>query len=455
MRLALAGRAHPRQRAWTIRSAAFRWFWTGQSLSLIGDQFALFGLPLLVVTTLHQPASEVALLTTASTLPFLVLGLPAGVLADRVDRRLLMLVADLVRMVAFTLMALLAFVEKLNLPTTLALLVAAGCAVAVFEVAYPSYLPLLVRGERQVTAGNTRLALSDSASLVAGPALAGPLVQALGTVFAVLVNAASFLASVCSLALVRAPGGRPPPPPAAPARSTVRSDLAAGLRLVWRHPLLRPMVMCGVIYNFFTVMMTALRVVFGVSTLHLSAATVGVCLGTGAFGLPVGNLLAARMGTWLGQGRSLIVSTVIAVAGPALLPLAVLGHPVVLLVAGNVIAGLGVGSFQVNYVVLRQLVSPPHMLGRVNAVFRFLARGALPVGGAAAAALAGATSVTVALVVASIGAMACLAPLVASPLRQRPARAGDLSAQPHDISPPPSDDGGQQRDSQEEQGLVG
>lgn len=175
-------------------------------MSLLGDQFMVVALPLLAVTTLGVSAAQAALLPFALKLPFLVLGLPAGAILDRLRRRPVLIACDSVQAVSYLAVALLAVAQRLPFWLLLLLIGINGCATVFFQIASISYLPALLADPRSLQRGNIRLQLSESLSRSLGPALAGPLIAATGVASAVLANAGTFVISGADPAGDPAPG---------------------------------------------------------------------------------------------------------------------------------------------------------------------------------------------------------------------------------------------------------
>ncbi len=423
------------------RRGDFARLWAGQSVSQFGDQVTVVSMPLLALGTLHATAAGAALLVTLSRLAFLPLGLPAGVWVDRLGRRRVMVAADALRAVALLSLPVAAVLDVLTFAQLAVVALLLGVGTVFFEVAYPSYVPGLLRNitrdddptrQGYTTVGgatdaagvervemnllldaNTKLELSRSTAAVAGPGVAGLLVGAAGAVTALLVDALTFVVSVVSLLRIRHTETRAPQPPAG--QPKMRTELATGLRFLLREPELRTLVLCGGSYNLFYVMVESLLIAYATRGLGLPAATTGLVLAVAALGFPVGTLLASRIIRRLGAGRAVIVGATLAVSGPLLYPFATPGHAVPWLVAGGLLLGLGQACFNIPYLNLRQAATPEPLLGRVNASFRFVTWGALPLGSAGAALAVTLIGLRPAIATAAIASAVCLPILLANP----------------------------------------
>ncbi|MGH9073212.1 MAG: MFS transporter, partial [Acidimicrobiales bacterium] len=197
----------------------FRLLWLGQTVSVLGSQVTLVALPLAAVVVLHASTFQVGLLTAASTLAFLVIGLPAGAWVDRARRRPVMVADDLVRAAVLTSVPVAAAVGGLTMAQLYAVALVAGVCTVFFDVAYQSYLPALVGRERLVE-GNARLETTQAMARVGGPTLGGFLVQLLSAPRSARSTCPPASSGSCS---------RPPAPagwsaPSAPRQSPGGSD---------------------------------------------------------------------------------------------------------------------------------------------------------------------------------------------------------------------------------------
>ncbi|MFE3450523.1 MFS transporter [Nonomuraea sp. NPDC059194] len=388
----------------------FGLLWAGQSLSLFGDQFMKLALPLVAVTALEVSPAQAALLPFALFLPFLPLGLPAGAIVDRLPRRTVMLVCDVVQTVAFGAVWVLLATGLLTFPLLLALVLLSGCAVVFFQVAYSSYLPTLIHDRERLHSGNARLALSESAANAVGPMVAGPLIHALGLVGAIAANVVSFVASMLSLALIK--HREPVRQAAVRERGWLRRDIVEGLRFVSGHPLLEPIISCGTTYVLFLSMVETSLVLYCRDVLGLSPQWIGVVLGAAAAGYPIGNLASARLVRRFGAPRTLVGAAILSVAG--ILSMPVLGAQVgaVGLVAGSIVHCVGEGAFNPTSLTLRHTAAPAELLGRVGSVHRFLIWGAMSIGALLAAGVTALAGLSAAVWIGAFGTALCLPALV-------------------------------------------
>ena len=290
----------------------------------------------------------------------------------------------------------------------------AGVLTVFFDVAYGAYLPSLIPRSRLVD-GNAKLEISRSGAQIAGPGLAGLLVQWLGAPTAILADALSYLASVLLLWRVRAPE----PAVARPEEQLpMGSEIREGLGYVLGHPLLRPLAICTGTLNLASGFFDAIVLVFAVRELDLTAGQIGLILAVGNVGFLVGAFLAARIARALGTGPAIVASALAIALGMALVPLATAGTAVPVLVPYGLVASFGGVVYNVIARSTTQTITPDRMLGRTIAALRFFVWGTIPLG----SMLGGAMGTTLGLrttlwVAAGTGLVAFLAPLL-SPVRR-------------------------------------
>jgi MFS family permease len=388
----------------------FRLLWVGQSLSLVGDQIMVVALPLLAVTALGASAAQAALLPFALKLPFLVLGLPVGALLDRLRRRPTMMACEIIQAISYLVIAVLAALHLLPFWLLLLLIGVSGCAAVFFQVAYTSYLPALFTDAKNLHRANARLQLSESLSRSVGPLVAGPLIAVSNVMGAVFANAGTFVVSLLTLLGIR--HREEPPAVSERQRGWLAREVRQGLDFVVRHPLLEPVLSCGSVYVLFQSMVMAVIVLYCAGVLQLSAAMIGVVVGAAALGYPVGNLLSGRLVDRLGLPQTLVLGAAVSVSGFVLMPIAGGAGSGLGLIVGSVIHGLGEGSFGPTWLTLRQTVTPAGLLGRVNAIERFLLWGAVPLGSLCASLSIRLIGLSGAMWLGALGTALCLPPLL-------------------------------------------
>ena len=241
-----------------LRTRDFGLLWAGESISGFGSAITTVALPLVAVSTLHASVGMVALLTAATWLPWMLIGLPAGTWVDRWPRRRTLLTADLVSAAVLAAIPIAAWTGVLTVAMLLAAALAAGTSSMFFSLAFNAYLPHLLTSEDRLE-GNARLQTSAQAAQVAGPGLGGLLAQLAGPVCGLLADALTFLVSAVCLLSLRA---GPEPRSAQASRPRMIRQIAEGLE-PWRHGgFLLPMLAVAATMNFGMMGVFALRIVF-------------------------------------------------------------------------------------------------------------------------------------------------------------------------------------------------
>ncbi|MDE2199919.1 MAG: MFS transporter [Rhodospirillales bacterium] len=399
--------------------AAFRRLAWSNLLAQAAEQIALAAAPMVAVLALGAGVGATGLLATAQSLPFLLLSLPAGLLADRMPRRVLMGLAELLRAAALAALPVLLWQGRLSLP----LLAVAGAATAtgtvVFSVTAPALVPALV-GRGDLARANTWLELARSLAFAAGPALAGALVAWAGGGLAFAAAAGLSLAAATLL-----PGLPEPDRAPVPGRRLL-ADIAEGGRFVAGHPLLRPLMATAIAWNTSWFVLQAAFVPFAATRLHLDAAGIGLTMA--AYG--AGMLAGAGLAPWLARrlpfgvliacGPALSVPAAAAMAASTFFPDAALLSPAIppstLPLLGFFLFGAGPILWTIGQTTLRQAITPSPMLGRVSALMMMATSGARPLGAALGGLVGSRLGVEAAILLASAGFAVQFALIAASPV---------------------------------------
>jgi len=338
------------------------------------EQISLAAVPIVAVMLLQAGPGAIGLLSTAQTLPFLLLSIPMGVLADRWSRSRLMVLAEGVRVLSLLALWLMVGGGAMTL-AALAVLGFIGAAGTVgFTVAAPALIPSLVP-QHQLARANARLELARSAAFAAGPALAGSLVAwaGAGTAFA----CATVLSTLALLLLLRLPAV---PRSAGPTRH-VLDELRHGAGLVWRDRLLRPVMWTAVVWNLSWLVLQAAYVPHAMRTLGLSADAVGFTLGCYGAGMLIGAVLAMRVMRALPFGAAVLLGPWMSVLAALVMAATLLWPHGWLAALSFVLFGAGPLVWVVTTTTLRQTLVPTRVLGQVSAIFLTVNAGARPLGG--------------------------------------------------------------------------
>jgi MFS family permease len=348
--------------------------------SLAGDGLAILAIPLLVLDVSHS-AFVSALSAAPRMVGYLLVGIPAGAIVDRVNPKLVMLTMDLVRCAVFLTLALLVVAGSPPVWLILALAFLAAGAAAFFETALTVMVRDLVAGDRLVRA-NSFLQMAGQASLIVGPGVVGALAATAGLQTALFVNAGTFAVSFVTVLFAARSKTRPADRPAS-TRTTLRTELVEGFRYLRTTRIILVVTCLQATANFF-ISVENLIVYYTRDTLQLSSATVSVVVAAGGVGGLVGAAVATRLAT--PPRQVVLIGTGSAVLGLSLAAIG-LSTSVVALVAFNLLTSLAAVLASIAIQSLRQRIVPRHLLGRVTATARVTALSAAPLGAALAGAL--------------------------------------------------------------------
>jgi MFS family permease len=360
------------------RDRDFLKLWGGQGISELGSQVSQLALPTVAILLLHATPFQVGLLAAFEFLAFPVLGLFAGVWVDRLRRRRIMIACDVGRMLALASVPIAFALNVLTIPQLYVVGLITGVGTVFFDVAYQSYLPSLIsRGD--LVEGNTKLQVTGSVAQMAGPALAGLLIQLVGPARAVVADATSFLVSVLSLAWIRKPEASPKLAKGA-APTSFRAEMWEGIQVVFGNPTIWKIAGSTSTSNLGSNILFAVYLIFAYRVLHLSPGVIGVIFGAGAIGGLVGALSASWIARRIGLGPTLFVTIVLGGLSAILIPLAQYGFAIPLLFAASVVGSFCNPVYNINQVSLRQAITPDRVQGRMNATVRTVIWGTIPIG---------------------------------------------------------------------------
>ena len=398
------------------RDGNFTRFWTGQALGQFGAQLGQLAFPVLAVSVLHASEFEVGVLTAAGMAAFLAVGLPAGAWVDRWLKRKTMIAADLLRMAAMAAVPLLWWGGSLEMWHLYVIAATVGTATVFFDVAYQSYVPVLVETP-QVREANSKLEATTQVARIGGPAVGGSLLALVSAPVLFVGEAAGYLLSAVFLARTRDAEVR-----VAPAdRRPLAAEIREGLSFVLRHPLISRIAACTAGMNFFGTLIFTLTPLLVLRHLGLGPLGMGLVMTVGAAGGVLGAMAAPRLADRLGEGTVIPVCAVASSVFLLLVPLSgVVPEPavsLVLLVISEFGFGFSVLVYNVVQLTMRQRVCPPRLLGRLNASIRFAVWGVMPLAALASGYLGEHLGLVPTMLIGAAGSFLATAPVLFSPLR--------------------------------------
>ncbi|MEU4117186.1 MFS transporter [Kitasatospora sp. NPDC028055] len=409
-----ARRPRPRPRppvgvsVWRQRN--FQVLWSAHTVSEFGTRITFFVIPVLALTTLSASTGQLGLVSAMESLPFLLVGLPAGALLDRWDRRRVMVVADVGRAAAIALLPVAHLARVLSVPLLCAVGFAIGLCTVFFDIADQAFLPTVV-ARQQTPDGNSRLEFSRSTAELAGPSIGGLLLQSVAAPLVLVVNSVSYLVSALLLCLIRTP--RVPLPRTS---TRMRTRIAEGLRFVFRHRTLRSLTLATGISNLVGLSgaLGAVLTAYALRDLRLSPGELGLALSVGNCGALLGAALSGRVIRRVGLGPVLVAAKSMSGIAALVLATAAPARAVPTLGVATGIMACGITVYNIGQVSLRQAITPTGLQGRMNASVRFAIWGTRPLGALAGGYLGSVLGTRPTLwTIAGIGLLSCL-PLIAT-----------------------------------------
>jgi MFS family permease len=393
-----------------LREREFRSLWVAQTISMFGDQVTFVALPLTAVLVLDAGPAQMGYLGAAELSPYLLFSLFAGAWVDRRGRRRqTMIAADLGRAAVLASVPIAYTLDVLSIAQLYGVGFAVGTLSVFFAVAYTSLFVSVVDRPRYVE-GNSLIHGSRAFSFVAGPSVGGALVQLVGAARALAVDAASYLVSAFFLAHIS--------PIEPPTETQARGHVVAGLRFIWREPILRSSLASTATINFFNFVFHALMILYVTRELGVRPATLGLVLGAGAVGGVIGSVVTGRLIRRLGVGPTFVLGSFLFPAPLVLIPLAGGPYPLVLalLFLAEFGAGLGVMMLDIAAGSIFQAIVPDRLRARFSGSYMLVNYGVRPIGSLTGGALGSAIGLRPTLWLATTAAVAGALWLLPSPL---------------------------------------
>ncbi|OUD03675.1 MFS transporter [Streptomyces swartbergensis] len=352
--------------------------WSGWSISSVGNGLTVTALPLLAADLTSDPAT-LSLVGIADKLPWLVLALFGGALADRWDRRRAMWISDAIRCALLSLLVVAVLGDWASIPLLMLVAFSVTAIETVYDSSRAAILPMAVSRDRlMLERANSRLMTANTTALkFVGPALGGWL-YTLARAFPVVIDAISFALSALFSFLMRgdfrANGGtaakrRP--------RGAMRAEIAQGVRWLARHRVLRTYTLVAGLTNMCTVGQLAMLVLYARQVMHLNDAAYGLLLASVAAGSVTAGFTCRAFTHRLGPARSAFGGTLMGALGFTILGFT---SSVPMVALGLAITGYTAMTWNVTTVSIRQAIVPEELTGRVSSVNRLVAFGLMPVG---------------------------------------------------------------------------
>lgn len=376
----------------------------------------MLALGFIAVKELKATPAEMGILAAAGTSSFLLVGLIAGAWVDRWSKRRVMLIADLVRMLAMAAVPILYFMGQLDIWHVIVIEFVLGLATVFFDVAYQSFVPVLLPPEK-IAGANSALETSNQVAGITGPGLVGGLLEIIRAPLLLIIDAFSYLVSAFSLLMIKDSEKVKEKADRRPLAVEIRE----GLAFVVRQPLIKRITATTATSNLFSsILFSIFSLVFlGEQYLNYGPAQFGLLGSVAAIGSLLGAISTTRLIKLIGEGTVISVSAFLSGFVFLLFPLAVgfaneTTLPILFL--ANFLNGFLILTYNITQVSARQRLCPPELLGRMNASIRFFVWGVMPIGGLVGGGIATAFGTQAALWTGAIGGVFASSFVVFSPL---------------------------------------
>lgn len=407
-------------------NANFLNLWTAETIAQVGSQVSPVAIPLLAALTLNATAFQMGVLTAASGVPVLILGLLAGAWVDRLRKKPLMMAMDIGRALVLLAIPVTAMLDILSIPLLVAVALLTGSQSVVFNAAYVSILPGLVK-RSELSDANGKLYASMSVAQVIGPATAGTLISLLSAPVVMAINSLTYLGSAF---YIRRIDHHEDLDSASTDDRHLLREVSEGFRALFSSPVLRAIALSSATINLAGWMFLAVYVLYMTADLGLSATGVGLVFASGGAGALLGSLVASRLANRFGVGRAMVWAAILFGVSGLSVPMAVLApdHALPLIVFAEFAQWMTLVVFNVLGLSLRQTLTPARLLGRVAASNQVLSQGMMPIGSFLGGVIGSLASVQAALLTGVFGMFLAAGWVLFSPvpgIRQMPAEPVD------------------------------
>ena len=397
-------------------SASFRRLWLSLTVTSFGAQITNLALPLTAALLLNVTPMQMGILVALETLPFALFSLHAGVLLDRVRKLPVIIAADVGRGIALLAIPVAAWFGVLSMEILFAVGFLCGMQNVVGGAAYQVLLAQMA-GRKRLVEANAKVTLGETSAALIGPGIAGGLIHVLTAPFAIALDAMTFFASALMLRRIKAPNDV--------ARDGVNGgvwrEIGEGLKLVWGNRTLWGLAWLAGIWQFLHHMQVAVLILFATRELGLSAGAIGLAFVFGGAGCVLASASAERLSARFGIGPVIVHGLILSafgwqayglIGGPPWLAGLLLGMAMLVFDFGAIL-------YAINYLSLRQAITPDRLLGRMTATMRFVTVASAPIGSLVGGALASQIGLrSTLLVVGVLGLLLSAAAVLWSPVRR-------------------------------------
>lgn len=376
------------------KTDSFNLLWAGTTINLMGTEITKLVIPTIAILLLKATTMEVGLLKAAETIAFPLLGLFAGVLADRKSPKKILILTYILQALVILCVPLFYYMNQLSIYILLVIAGLMGVLHVFSNLAYLSLIPKVSKKGNLVDS-NSKLNVSQSFAQISGPAIAGLIIKILGNVFSLFFDALSFLISCCFMGAIKI---NKVSNITTNNSKSIKEDIIEGLKFVLSNKTLRILLIITSFGNLGFSIIQPLFLISAYNKFSLSPDKVGIILAIGSSGLILGAFLNSKVVNLLGIGKTLWFSILtIVIAGSSLVFIKEQYSFYTLSFCWFMIC-FSIPFYNINQFTLRQLLTPSELQGRMNATMRIAIMGVFPIGSVIGGTIATKISVEFAII---------------------------------------------------------
>ncbi|WP_334326035.1 MFS transporter [Gilliamella apicola] len=339
------------------------------------EQIIIAVLPIIAVLSMNASAAETAFIQMINTLPFLLLSIPMGVIADRVSRKKLMIIIEIVRATAIFILFYLTFSGSLSINKIALFGFFIAMGTVIYSVASPALVASFVIKEQLINA-NRSIEIAKSVAFTAGPALGGILASYLSGGLAFIL---AFLLSIVSAVFLIC---LPKEPLIEKSGRNVIQELCDGLIFLIKNKYLMPITITAFVFNLSQYLLLSIFAYYVINNLSFTSFEVGASLSLIGLGMLIGSFLYKIISKKINFGLQLSLGPISAFMASILIFLTLIYSAKILVFVAFFFFGFGPIIWTISTVSLRQLVTPSNMIAKVSSVIMTVTFGARPLGAA-------------------------------------------------------------------------
>lgn len=382
----------------------FRNLWFGKTSSMFGSEITILAFPLIAALYLGASPIQMGILYAAEFLPILFIGLQVGVWVDNKPKKPMLITVDLLRALLILSVPITMLFNSLSMELLYIVAFLIGVNTIFSDIGQLSYLPTIIKKEELIE-GNSKMEFSDSSASIVGQSLGGALIQFFTAPIAIIITAFTFIFSAFFVSRIQT---KEPTIKKTEQESKILKQIKDGLQFVYNNNTIRTITISSIIFNFFTVVMEPIFILYVTRELDLAPIFIGVIFAMSGVGALIGSFIAEPISRRFGVGPTIVITLLIAGIASLLIPLATflpIYYSILLLIFVQIVDASMLIVHNINQRSLRTVLTPESMLGRMNASIRFCIMGIVPLGAVAGGVLGEVIGTLGTLVIGAIGVL--------------------------------------------------